>query len=721
LTITANSQSKVYGTALPTLTASYSGWVNGDTSASLATLPLVSTVATTASHVGSYPIQAAGAVDPNYSISYVGGNLTVTPATVVVSVTPLVTDSHSTLTLTGTAVAPAPNSGIASVSVLVNGQTTPATVSGDTWSATCSAPPAGTYNVQATATDNAGNSGAVTASGALVVNAGTTLSLSGTSFSFTGGLTPASWTVLVNGSKVTNIPATTTAIVFTGTGTSATAAIAGASATGESAAISLGKATFDGVGSSGPYTVTATNLFSATLTSGGSGSLSVTDAIGGNSLTESPTGTALASSSNSAQAMVANGFNNVIATAAGAGSSTVASLFGSNAADTFTANPQSAVMQPTAGTSYRLEADGFKTVRGTGGVGGDTALLTDAAGGTFNATGVNATLSGTGYSIMVNNFASVQATAVGPSDTATLQASPGSSVFAGSKGKSEFKAVNYDNVANGFFTVCADGATLGSNTALLTDGAGNATVTLGPQTATLTDASANGPATYQIKLMSAFQVIDAFETAMVGNATATFKGSSTAANSFTSTATDATLVPSVGSAFREYAKGFMTVQATSTSASDTANFYDSPGRNTFTATPTIATMNLATGKAVIAAGFKTVNAYSASGATDTANLTGSSGADTVSLWSTNALVKMSTGNTVRAWYFANYNLNGGGNDTVTTMDATVLWSKQTAVNGAKVIAWLADFVEINEDYSSGSQNDKSYPIAVDQVLTAYWS
>ena len=39
LTITANNQSKVYGAALPALTASYSGFVNGDTSASLTTGP----------------------------------------------------------------------------------------------------------------------------------------------------------------------------------------------------------------------------------------------------------------------------------------------------------------------------------------------------------------------------------------------------------------------------------------------------------------------------------------------------------------------------------------------------------------------------------------------------------------------------------------------------------------------------------------------------------
>ena len=37
LTITADDQTKVYGAALPTLTASYTGFVNGDTAASLTT------------------------------------------------------------------------------------------------------------------------------------------------------------------------------------------------------------------------------------------------------------------------------------------------------------------------------------------------------------------------------------------------------------------------------------------------------------------------------------------------------------------------------------------------------------------------------------------------------------------------------------------------------------------------------------------------------------
>jgi hypothetical protein len=46
LTITADSKSKPYAAALPALTASYSGLVNGDTSASLSTQPTLSTTAT---------------------------------------------------------------------------------------------------------------------------------------------------------------------------------------------------------------------------------------------------------------------------------------------------------------------------------------------------------------------------------------------------------------------------------------------------------------------------------------------------------------------------------------------------------------------------------------------------------------------------------------------------------------------------------------------------
>ena len=87
LTITADNKTKVYGAALPTLTASYSGFVNGDTSASLTTLPSFSTTATAASHVSGnpYAITASGAVDADYTISYVSGTLNVTPASLTIT------------------------------------------------------------------------------------------------------------------------------------------------------------------------------------------------------------------------------------------------------------------------------------------------------------------------------------------------------------------------------------------------------------------------------------------------------------------------------------------------------------------------------------------------------------------------------------------------------------------------------------------------------------
>jgi hypothetical protein len=84
LTITADNLSRVYGSANPTLTASYSGFVNGDNFSVVSGLTL-STTATTASPAGSYPITASGASAANYSISYANGTLTVTTAPLAVS------------------------------------------------------------------------------------------------------------------------------------------------------------------------------------------------------------------------------------------------------------------------------------------------------------------------------------------------------------------------------------------------------------------------------------------------------------------------------------------------------------------------------------------------------------------------------------------------------------------------------------------------------------
>ena len=119
LVITATNQIKVYGQANPALTVSYSGFVNGDTSASLTTLPTVTTTAATTSPVGSYPISASGAVDPNYTISYVVGTLTISQdaTTTVVSSSTTSTGFGQPVTLSATVTANSPGSGTPTGSV----------------------------------------------------------------------------------------------------------------------------------------------------------------------------------------------------------------------------------------------------------------------------------------------------------------------------------------------------------------------------------------------------------------------------------------------------------------------------------------------------------------------------------------------------------------------------------------------------------------------------
>jgi len=86
LTITASSASVPYGAAIPAITSTVVGLVNGDTVASLG--PLVcSTTAVQGSPVGSYPTTCSGAVNANYAITYVPGTVTITavPLTITAS------------------------------------------------------------------------------------------------------------------------------------------------------------------------------------------------------------------------------------------------------------------------------------------------------------------------------------------------------------------------------------------------------------------------------------------------------------------------------------------------------------------------------------------------------------------------------------------------------------------------------------------------------------
>jgi MBG domain-containing protein len=67
----------LHGT-VPPLTAHLGGLVNGDSAASLAPGPSCLTTGSSSSAVGTYPITCSGAGDPNYTIRYLPGTLTVT-------------------------------------------------------------------------------------------------------------------------------------------------------------------------------------------------------------------------------------------------------------------------------------------------------------------------------------------------------------------------------------------------------------------------------------------------------------------------------------------------------------------------------------------------------------------------------------------------------------------------------------------------------------------
>ncbi len=141
LTITASSAGMTYGGTVPAITPSYNGLVNGDTFP--ATTPTCSTTATGSSSVGPYPTTCMSAADPNYSINYVSGTVTVNPALLTI------TASSAGMVLHGTVPAITP-----SFIGLVGGDTD----ASETAKATCSttatiSSPAGPYLSSCTLVD----------------------------------------------------------------------------------------------------------------------------------------------------------------------------------------------------------------------------------------------------------------------------------------------------------------------------------------------------------------------------------------------------------------------------------------------------------------------------------------------------------------------------------------------------------------------------------------
>jgi hypothetical protein len=77
LTITADDKTKFHDAPLPAFTATYSGFVNGDTAAALTTPVAFDCSATAASDAGVYPIIPGSATAADYDVTFVPGTLTV--------------------------------------------------------------------------------------------------------------------------------------------------------------------------------------------------------------------------------------------------------------------------------------------------------------------------------------------------------------------------------------------------------------------------------------------------------------------------------------------------------------------------------------------------------------------------------------------------------------------------------------------------------------------
>jgi hypothetical protein len=103
LTVKADDQTRLYGATNAPLTASYSGFVNGQDTNILSGAPQLTTSADTNSPPQSYPIQISqgtlSVADTNYSLAFVDGNLTVVmPATIMGSpVNQVVTNGDTVL------------------------------------------------------------------------------------------------------------------------------------------------------------------------------------------------------------------------------------------------------------------------------------------------------------------------------------------------------------------------------------------------------------------------------------------------------------------------------------------------------------------------------------------------------------------------------------------------------------------------------------------------
>jgi hypothetical protein len=206
LTVKANNASRPFDTANPSLTCADSGFVNGDTTASLTTQATGTTTAVLLSPAGSYPISCAGAVDPNYSFSYVAGTLTITKVILVPITTFSLVSSPNPSTYGSSVIftATAPPLATGTVQFYDNGVAmgSPVVVSSGVAAYSTSTLPVGTQTITAVYSGDTNYAGVTSSPLSQVITKGSVTFTVGSSVNPSTYGSPATLTITCTGSEV---------------------------------------------------------------------------------------------------------------------------------------------------------------------------------------------------------------------------------------------------------------------------------------------------------------------------------------------------------------------------------------------------------------------------------------------------------------------------------------------------------------------------------------
>jgi len=322
VTVTASSPSVTYGDAVPTITPSYSGFVNGQSASVLGTAPTCTTAYTTTSNAGTTPATScSGAVAANYSFSYTDGTVTIGQATPTISWSNASADyGDAAFTPTAPTVTGVTGASLAGTISYSSGDTSVVTVNSGTGEVTITGAGTSTMTASFTPTDSTNYASTSTTMTLTVTKAPLTITASSSAVTY-GGAVPTispAYSGFVNGQGVGALSSTPTcSTTYTNTSSVGTYPTTCSGAAGDD---------YSFVYVDGTVTVSAATpslSWSNISKTYGNAPFSFTaptaTGVGGASLT----GTWAYASSNTSVATV----NDDVATIVGAGSSTITATF----------------------------------------------------------------------------------------------------------------------------------------------------------------------------------------------------------------------------------------------------------------------------------------------------------------------------------------------------------------------------------------------------------